>query len=210
MNILIITYELPILWPDFAMDIKESGNNVDIVHYKKDESNNIINKTKSNNYDLIIVIKGEYVESKTIKEIKICSDAKIVLWIIDDPYLRWSDCNGPTFNKIAAKCYKEYDKIYIFDTFYKDRLINSGFRNTHYLPFAYSPLYYKNVSIDNKLYDISFLGRGYKSRAKILMKLLKYNIFIAGVNWKNDELINRVIKSSVIMKKRIIFITNQK
>ncbi|HON56392.1 MAG TPA: hypothetical protein PLJ38_05175, partial [bacterium] len=71
----------------------------------------ILNEIKNKNYDLIFILKGEYIHSETINEIKEKNkNLKIFVWYMDDPFICWLDNNQYNFFEESIKSAKYFDK----------------------------------------------------------------------------------------------------
>ena len=127
--------------PSFEYGVRKSltdlGHNVSVFDYRQFQlhrlklTNTFLNSrlvkfAKNENPDLVLVLKGEQLQKKTIEKI---SDAKIKTanWIMDDPFGKQN-----TFNKL--KNINEYDDFFVFDPYYIKELKECGQPNSHYLP----------------------------------------------------------------------------
>ncbi len=196
MKILVISTTPLVLWHDLTNDLTDMGHDVEVLFYphagfsqSKLYGEKLVVKTKRENFDLILIIKGEIYSDNTIMELKKNSGTKIVTWLIDDPFLMWDEDGPPQYIKSATKSYKFYDKVYNFDSFYNNRFKDSGYKNTEYLPLAFSPTCYYPLDTPS-IYDISFVGIGYRKRINLMSQLNKshkYKMVLAGDNWSPKE-----------------------
>jgi len=153
--------------------------------------------------DLLLVLKGETIFPETLAQIKTKMDIPIASWWFDNPML---EVNGPHILRSA----QYIDYMFIFDTFYIEDLIKTGFKKTYYLPFACNPKVHKKINLSAKekdLYtsDISFLGIISDFRQEILRQLLEYNLKVWGVGAlpNNDELKRNMINRIIPIKEAV-------
>jgi len=174
-----------LLYPGSAFSESESFGETFISHVRAQQ------------YDLIMVIKGEIISGDTIQAVRKSTSAKVVLWVIDDPFLMWFDNKAPQLREISVNSYAYYDAVFVFDTFYVERLHDIGIHNAAYLPFCFSPSVFYPFANQESVYDISFIGYAFKKRAKILLELLDYNLHLIGPGWVNEHIQNRVAGTRV-------------
>lgn len=123
-------------------------------YYRKE-----ITKLSDNKYDYILVIRGEYTPSKSVKLLKsIFPNAKIILYM-------WDSVQN---NKGIEKKWKYYDKVWTFDRIdYLEYKKEIGFL----------PLFYYNSFLPKKedkyQFDIAFIGTGHDDRIKIIKEIKK-------------------------------------
>lgn len=137
------------------------------LHKMNNELSSLIRK---NNYDLIIVLKGETVFPKTIRLAK-KSGSKIVNWFMD-PMLRLE--TGYLFNVIG-----EYDYFFVKDLFIKQRMNELGFDNVKFLLEAFDPEIFRKLNSGEKntkyKSEIAFVGNIYPYRQLLLKSFKGYD-----------------------------------
>jgi spore maturation protein CgeB len=132
--------------------------------------------------DLVLSIKGEAIEPKTVNWFKNELGAKTALWYPDDPRY---------FNGLVKYVAPAYDHVFTASekaiSLYKEINVNS----IHFLPFACEPTIHKVVELsdeERKRYsaDVLFIGTYNFRRAKIIaaLKRSKININVYGPYWK--------------------------
>jgi len=111
-----------------------------------------------NGFDFIFVIRGRWLECKTINNLKINNpQAKFFMYQWD------SIATNPNMVKIA----KLFDKVFSFD--YLDCEKNNNFR---YLPLFFSSRKNDDLfSKDNIKYDLLFIGSNHSDRVKVIEKI---------------------------------------
>lgn len=133
--------------------------------------------------DITLILKGDIIYTKTLKEIKKHNNTFLVNWCYD---------SVSRYPSIIEGC-EHYDLFYIFEPADKD-IMESFDLKIKFLPMAYDPRYYKVMNGDKKTYDISFVGGMIEKRKKILGKIIsefpnkKYGIWGKAWTWYNPFL----------------------
>ncbi len=139
---------------------------------------------KENNFDLIIIFKGIYLDPETLIECKkICKKAKFINIYPDDPL----DFSKDISSANVLRSIKYYDFFFIWSDDIKTKIKKKlKLNNLHILPFAYDKFLHKYSRIVKKpYYDVAFIGTADKERIKIIKALKNYNVIVAGMGWKN-------------------------
>lgn len=153
-----------------------------------------INKILEYKPDLVLVFKGWFYHSKTIKKIKETSpNLKLFCYNPDNPFNTWH--HGAS-NDWIRKSIKYYDVYFIWGEFLIDKLYKVGAKRVEYLPFFYDPEIHYPIEVkDNKereYYgsDVAFIGTYDEEREWWLNQIKNYNFKIWGNDWwkANKEL----------------------
>lgn len=166
-----------------------------------------IEELRSNKYDYILVIRGEYTPVKAIKELReVFPKTKLILYMWDG--LKTQGNNG------IVKKWDLFDKVYTFDRIdyeaHKDKL---DFWPLFYYG-EYLPKEVKDCNSGDLSYDVSFIGTGHSDRVRIVKDVMHqcmdnglktYSFFFMPhpiLFWQN-KLFNRDYKG--VSKKDISF-----
>ena len=119
----------------------------------------VIENMKENQYDYILVIRGEYTPVDTLKLLKYTfKEAKLILYM-------WDSIKN---NRYIDRTWEYYDKVYTFDRI--DYLNNKD--RIEFLPLYYYEDYLPDKSNDIVFkYDIAFIGTGHEDRVKIAKRV---------------------------------------
>lgn len=136
--------------------------------------------------DLVLSIKGEAVEPKTIEWTKTELGSKTALWYPDDPRF---------FDSLVRYEAPSYDHVFTASEKAVNMYKEIGAQNAHYLPFACEPTVHRKVELsdgERKRYNanVVFVGTYCLRRAKIIGALVKANIDVKvyGPYWKYFKL----------------------
>jgi len=134
------------------------------------------------NFDLILIFKGENLFPDTLREIKKKSNLITASWMADDPFAYPNIRNS----------LMSYDFYFICDTGHLKVLKDSGVKNAIYLPlYTVREVFNKmELSIqDKKKYeaDIVFAGTWHSAREEVLGQLLEYDLKIYGNGWRANS-----------------------
>jgi len=166
----------------------------------------ILNEIKNKKYDLIFILKGEYIHSETIKEIKEKNkDVKIFVWYMDDPFICWFDNNQYKFFEESIKSTKYFDKIFVFDEYFVEGIKQRLNKEIYYLPLVFEETMFKKIETEKK-YNISFIGCNTKERYEHLKEIEAYGLTIFGDNWQD---LNKYKLGDVIPLEKTNTIYNQ-
>jgi spore maturation protein CgeB len=122
--------------------------------------------------DIVLVIKGEALDSTTIKRVKEESHAKVVLWYVDDP--RYYD----TIIRRIIGC---FDYVFTVSPRAVSTYKEMGVRNVECLPVACDPNFHRRLDLSNDdrnrySCDVVFAGTYYRRRARLVNTLKKAGI----------------------------------
>ena len=153
----------------------------------------IISYFRSNqiNYDLVVIFKGLYLNKNVLEIIKdSLKGAKFINIFPDNPL----DINyfKDISNYNILKIIPYFDNIFIYSKIILKKLrLRYPKSKFHYLPFAHDNKIHKKFLSDHNnknKFDLSFIGTADKKRYRIINKLKKYNIILAGNGWKKFKL----------------------
>jgi len=146
--------------------LTKMGHEVIDIDFVKDRKK--LNELLKQDADLLISYKGSGVNPKLIEMVK----CPTVLWYPDDVL-----SSQQAVNDMRTLGYA-YDYVYYFDQAGIDILKKFGLRNPKFLPLATDPEVYAWKNIDEKKYDVSFVGNVYPNRRKLLDRLKsKFNVY---------------------------------
>jgi len=142
--------------------------------------------------DLILIIKGETILPEVLLNIKKELNIPIATWWMDDPLFEWHE-DLPVARENISNSLKLFDHFFVFDSYHIPRLKRLGIRSVHWLPLAVDPNdYYPLALSDTELSyygsDVSFAGSAYRSRGRVLIELMDFNLKLWGGNWLNEGL----------------------
>ncbi len=127
-------------------------------------------KNQEKSYDLVVVIKGEFIRKKALSLIRKYNKDAVIINIFPD---------NPFFYFDSFKAIPYYDYFFVKDSYILNELKKLGLENCHYLPQAFSLTAHRPVKKEesNKAEysrlksDISFIGSIYPQRQRILEHL---------------------------------------
>ncbi len=162
---------------------------------------------KKNNYDLIIFIKGLYINQNFLKKIRILNKNLKLVNIYPDNPLNIKDQNISNKNILNSIELFDYFCIWSKSIIKKIKKIKNN-KNIIYLPFGYDEFFHIKGKKNNKYSQtINFIGSYDQQREKILKSIKKKELLIAGNGWKNinnlgkpifENELNSIIYSSLI------------
>ncbi len=183
---------LLIALPGYRDGIKKAmqdlGAKVDIINDKPNDGvvckvlgrykfplyENIINRyykkqlrlLKNNNYDFILVIRGEYTPEKTLEILKsYYPKSKLILYM-------W-DSLGKLNTKGIEKKWDYFDRVYTFDRIdYENNKNKLSFLPLYYYE-EYLPRDKKEPNCRNFKYDLSFIGTAHGDRIRIIKNMIQ-------------------------------------
>jgi spore maturation protein CgeB len=140
--------------------------------------------------DLVLSIKGEVVNPKTIEWIKEELRAKTALWYPDDPRF---------FNSLVKYIAPSYDHIFTASERAIGMYRDIGCGKVHFLPFACEPTMHKRLSPSseensNSNLDVVFVGTYTRRRGRLIRALEKAGIKVQiyGPYWRYFKRSNNV------------------
>lgn len=167
-----------------------------LKHLISEHQNNIIKKISNNQYDLILVIVGRFLEKKFLERIRgKCPKAKMILYLWDDV------ARVENFEEVR-NC---YDKIYSFDPV---DCYQYGFV---FLPLFYTPEY-KLDRKTKKEYDIYSALSAHSDRVKIVNRIcvqhekspFLFYINMGRIGYINFQIHNLLAKNQMDKRMRLI------
>lgn len=131
-----------------------------IVEKERDRFNKrVIQVYEKEKPDFVIIIRGDYMRSQTLKAMQ---DSKLALWLYDS-IQRYPE---------SKNNWELYDLHYVFEETDIEQLYSEN-RQAEFLPLGYDPQKYFMIKSAKKTIDISFVGAMYGNRKKILEQLVK-------------------------------------
>lgn len=148
--------------------------------YTNDYMNKLLlKKALKLNPDMMFVGKGEKINTGIIEKIS-NSGIKTVNWYLDDPF-------GTINKENKITNLSEYDYSLLFDSYYVDKVKESGQPNAYYLPIGVDPQLHKEIVPIKKRkhkYSVSFVGSHCKSRETFLENISDYPLDIWGYRFQ--------------------------
>lgn len=128
--------------------------------------------------DLVILLKGELLQAKTLEMLKI-SGKRLVSWWLDNPVLYFQD-----YPQVVSQL-KLVDMVFVFDYGCFDELRDFDISDLVYLPCACDPTVYypKQASVvDQKRFrcDIGFIANYYPERGSLIKQMLGLDVAVWG------------------------------
>ncbi|MDX9988228.1 glycosyltransferase [Thiothrix unzii] len=171
---------------------------------------NLIESTRNNKYDAIIVMRGDHIIKSTLLEIKNKS-CVIINWNTDDIF------NNLNSNKNILESFTIYDCHMSPRLNLQDDYISKGAKKFHKIDWYYRDDVIGNFdtqNYNNKDYDISFVGSWSHRRESILSHLNEFNLNVWGWGWKrkciNKSISNNVKGSHIPMTSALSIFNNSK
>ncbi len=130
--------------------------------------------------DLILVLKGEVFDQKTLETLK-RKNTLLATWWVDDPF---------SFPE-AVRAYPVYDAFFVFEQDYVAHLEQLGIPHVTHLPNAHAANIFYPLHLterDQSLYqcDVAFVGSYYPPREEMFKQLRGKNIAIWGPGWNRS------------------------
>lgn len=115
--------------------------------------------------DLVFVVIGDWLRAETVHELKSRTRARLALWVMDDPFIRWDD--PPVLRTQQLRALADYDAVFVFDSYHLASLNGHFGGKFHHLPLAYDETVYRPLDLA-KRYPVSFVGARYPNRHRLL------------------------------------------
>lgn len=135
--------------------------------------------------DIVLTNKGEEIFPSTIKWLKQKQKTKNILWSPDDPQL---------FDRVSKYISKPYDFVFTSSLDCVDKYKSVGVKRVEYIPFFCIPSIDRPLKLteeDKRKYkcDLSFIGKIYPEREKVIKSMLSLNIDIRiyGFRWNYSD-----------------------
>lgn len=169
----------------------------------------ILRKKKYKKFYLILVIKGSFLNKKTINFLKKESIKGISYFNPDDPF------NKKTSNDLILNNLKYYNTIFHWNENQLQDIKNFTKGDVIYLDFGIDDFYFNDKLFydENYKYDSVFIGNGDEDRISFFrkldynLKLESINIVLFGDNWPRDFK-NIKVKSKVNVKNMKIILSS--
>lgn len=168
----------------------------------KEFRNRLFEKLKTK-YNLIFIIKGDYLDKELLRELKEFHKAIYAIYFIDNPF--WALGKERMYLPTIIDTLPLYDYIFSFDTYYLPLLKKLSMNdNVYHLPFASDLDYYYPINkIKNEyIYNISFVGSATYEREKFFSELSEsFSIHIFGNCWDKKlfkDTINKIYSSKEV------------
>ncbi len=167
--------------------LKPISNPIRKAVLKKDNEK-ILSITSKIKPDLIFIIKGENIFPATLEKLKKTLPCPIVSYLWDEPFFVHKENQDDYLKSNLNNCMPLYDHIFVFDSFYVDKIKQIGVKNVTYLPLATNPNRYKEIALTDQEkkqynYDICFIGVPFENRVEIFECLREYNLGVFGDTW---------------------------
>lgn len=120
-------------------------------------------------YDLIFVLFGSYLRAETIAELRARTRTRLVLWVLDDPFIGWSAVPALRAEMLAA--YRQYHRVYVFDGYYVAALRAHFGDRCACLPLAYDDGIFAPATGVEKEFPAAFVGERFPNRVALLREL---------------------------------------
>lgn len=131
--------------------------------------------------DIVLIMKGEVFEPRTIQKLKEC--AKVANWCMDSPF------HEKYSSQKVVKSIGLYNRFFTPVSDMERRLQSFGFDNARFLPFACDPTVHKTVELGEEKTalssDVCFVGTYYPEREILLSGLERFNLKIWGNEWQH-------------------------
>jgi len=149
--------------------------------------------------ELVLVLKGDTLESETLKAIK---QQKVLLavWWVDDPF---------TFPD-AVETFSFYDAFFVFETEYLPRLRQLPIAHIDFLPNAYAAdVFYPRQLTPGEMQsyqcDVAFVGSYYPPREEMFKELKNINVAIWGPgSWERQPAVQKYVDIDQAFRGRIL------
>lgn len=128
--------------------------------YKKKINESILSFVTTKKPDLVLFIKGSYLEESTLKEIN--KKTKTVLWMMDSVF-RFQD---------TYKLIRNFDYRFLFEETDVAKLTQENIES-YFLPMAADSNNYYPIPADQKDIDVLFVGKLYPNRLELFDRLVK-------------------------------------
>lgn len=162
-----------------------------LKYYLAKENEELVDKVKEESPDLLLIIKGDHLFPQTLKNLAREKSYPIIAYIWDDPFYSYAGLFADDFRKSNFEQGMHlYDYIFVYDTYYVDRIKERGITNVGYLPLAADPNRYRNLVIGEEDvkkygYDVCFVGYPFPNRVEVFEKLKHHNLGVFGEGWTN-------------------------
>lgn len=131
-------------------------------------------------WDLVVVVKGPFVDGRTVDHLRRVTSAPVVCWNPDSPFDEAISNRGAGIPAAIGR----YDAYVTWADEVADRLRRAGVRKVIVIPFAWDPNVHQPVAGDGRAAGrIVFVGSGTKDRAAVLARLARFRPIVYGNQW---------------------------
>lgn len=136
--------------------------------------------------DIVLVLKGETLLPRTLREIKRRTGAALATWWVDSPLFLHERHPWLVF----PRCVSLYDHLFVFDHAYVEPLRRLGARALSFLPCAADPAIYHPETLgwtdrERLSSTICLIGTFYPARGRVVERLLDHpGLAIWGQGWE--------------------------
>jgi spore maturation protein CgeB len=123
--------------------------------------------------DLILVLKGEWLQAEVLSRLKASTKATLAVWWVDHPFINAESLSPWPY---VSACIPLYDHCFLFDRSYEPELWAAGARAVHFLPCAADTDLFRSQVLTNGERirygaSVSLIGVRTASRAQTLKAL---------------------------------------
>ncbi|MHB1843361.1 MAG: CgeB family protein [Deltaproteobacteria bacterium] len=126
--------------------------------------------------DLIFILKGEWLTSDALRELRSRTSAALANFYPDDPF------SAPDVGPTLWEAFTCYDRVYVFSHSWIPRLLALGAKPA-YLPFAWDPEMHPATPPQSPTCQLSFVGNWWPDREAWLEKLADFDLGLWG-HWE--------------------------
>ncbi|MBI4454611.1 MAG: glycosyltransferase [Acidobacteria bacterium] len=132
---------------------------------------------------LVLVVKGNYLTAKTLRQIRARLGALMFQFHPDDFF------NPDNTSSFLRQCVSIYDCMFTPRVCNVRELKQAGARRVEHLPFGYDPEIHRRVSLDGEEKvqygsDVAFIGDWRQARQQTLEAVAAYRLMIWGNGWR--------------------------
>ncbi len=134
----------------------------------------------SRHWEMVLVVKGPFVDGRTVDHLRRVTSAPVVCWNPDSPF------DAAVSNRGAGipAAINTYDAYVTWADDVADRLRRGGARNVIVVPFAWDPNVHQPVEGEGRAAGrIVFVGSGTKDRVAVLARLSRFRPIVYGNQW---------------------------
>ena len=131
-------------------------------------------------WDLVLVVKGPFVNGRTVDHVRRVASAPVVCWNPDSPFDTAISNRGAGIPAAISR----YDAYVTWADDVADRLRRAGARKVIVIPFAWDPNVHQPVEGEGRAAGrIVFVGSGTKDRVAVLSRLSHFRPIVYGNQW---------------------------
>lgn len=160
-------------------------------------SEQFANKIESFRPDLILIVDYFYIPEQLFQILETQKKSSVVAWWI-----------GDLFDRKLVFRHKCVDKFYFTDSYFIDYAADAGILNSGYLPLAYNPRIFKQISSDTRKSTLAFVGAYSENRVELLMQI-REPVFVVGKKWDRMAAVQHEVSPCRVSIERVAKIYNQ-